>query len=136
MKKHGGVYVSAYCISYNQEKGIFQSVKDARPLDYVDFDMAMKNSKFVETGRNVKSHLIFGLECDCIAEYFLHFDRETQREIKKYYGGKTIWTQEYGPGIKMVTRSEECGVVLAHRFGMLPRYSTKNLGFLVALSIE
>ena len=53
--------MSAYCISYNQEKGIFQSVKDARPLDYVDFDMAMKNSKFVETGRNVKSHLIFGL---------------------------------------------------------------------------
>lgn len=154
IKCNRGFYLSCYAISVykwlmqylkkecggkpiKDENLLYQSVPNGEPISNVNFAEAMRKAAFVGERKmqTAESHLPYGLECDCLVEYYMNADLETKEALAEFYGGKVIWTQECGPEGRRIMRSEEKGVPFAHRYDTTPMYSAKRLQFFAALSL-
>lgn len=105
-KKYGGFYISRYNISKNVETGKLQSIKGVMPLVNISFNEAKLMASEMETGDEVRSHLIFGAEYDSVVEWLKETNAKSCWELacnSSYWGN---YNQNLGP--KEIKKTGSC----------------------------
>ena len=81
IKKYGGFYISAYLISENANTGKPQSLPRQVPWTDVGLEKAKMIAATMETGSEVKSHLVYGAEYDTMLEWFIETKSKSHEEV-------------------------------------------------------
>lgn len=80
VKNYGGFYVSAFNISMGND-GKIHAVKGAMPMTNVSCEAAKQLAESFETGKTLKSHLLYGAEYDSILEWMIASKAYNRRDI-------------------------------------------------------